>query len=299
MSQEKLAKNIEERLGLRIAVASIPPQGMDSQVFFIQDENKNEYAVKVTNRSTQEDIVYKLLNDKKVDVAYPRLFADFEFNGKCVLILEKIEYPLLDSIPHKNLYRYIPSMINEQKKIHKIKSQYSGLIDTSRSWANILCSTFENSRVDWDEVSRRKGIDGKLLKESIKNFTTKVRAFSFLEKNFALLHTDFNQRNLFVDPNSNKITGIIDWAEAIFGDPIYDFARIRMFIWHFNLGKKVEENYYKIMSYTDHEVDLENLYWLSRVIEYLEAYSEELNKFNVGRMKLHQDFLKNYKWEII
>lgn len=107
------------------------------------------------------------------------------------------------------------------------------------------------------------------------------------------MHTDFNQINLFVDPNSREIAGIIDWGEAIFGDPVYDYARIRLFIWHFNLGFEVLENYYQLLSYTAEQKELENLYFLSRVIEYLAYYSEELNEFNVGRIKLHQNYLEN------
>src|SRR5690606_5572439 len=124
----------------------------------------------------------------------------------------------------------------------------------------------------------------------------KINNTDLPENNFSFLHTDFNQRNLFVDPNSDEITGIIDWEEAMFGDPLYDFARVRMYIWHFDLGEDVVENYYKLLEYTEEQKKLEELYWLSRVIQYLGWYSEELNEFNTGRIKLHQDFLRNYIW---
>lgn len=111
------------------------------------------------------------------------------------------------------------------------------------------------------------------------------------------MHTDFNQRNLFVDLKSDEIKGVIDWSEAIFGDPIYDFARVRMYIWHFNLGEDVIEKYYKLVDFDQKQKNLEQIYWLSRVIEYLAYYSEELNEFNIGRIKLHQNFLENYDWD--
>jgi aminoglycoside phosphotransferase (APT) family kinase protein len=106
------------------------------------------------------------------------------------------------------------------------------------------------------------------------------------------LHTDFNQRNLFVDSGISDLKGIIDWSEAVYGDPIYDFARIRMLIWHFDLGSEVMEKYYKIMQYNKNERFLDSLYFLIRVIEYLAYYSEELNDFNVGRIQLHQRYLR-------
>ena len=82
----------------------------------------------------------------------------------------------------------------------------------------------------------------------------------------------------------------------MFGDPIYDFARVRMYIWHFNLDDNILRQYYELVAFTHEEKNREELYWLSRVIEYLAYYSEELNDFNLGRIKLHQEFLRQYEW---
>ncbi len=123
-----------------------------------------------------------------------------------------------------------------------------------------------------------------------------INKTEIINTSYSFLHTDFNQRNLFVDPNSDEIASIIDWSEAIFEDPIYDFARIRMYIWHFNLGDEVLENYNKLLSFTSERKQLEEIYLLSRIIEYLAYYSEELTKFNLGRISLHQEFLKSYNW---
>ena len=135
--------------------------------------------------------------------------------------------------------------------------------------------------------------------QSVEKIIEKIEKIKFDEDSYSLLHIDFNQRNLFVNPDTNEIAAIIDWGEAMFGDPIYDFARVRMLIWHFKLGDEVVQNYYDLMSYTPEQKKLDDLYWLSRVIEYLAYYSEELNEFNTGRIKLHQDFLRNFNWDIL
>jgi len=136
-----------------------------------------------------------------------------------------------------------------------------------------------------------------MLEILYENIIRKIEETDFIDSSYSFLHTDFNQRNLFVNPNSDEIAGIIDWGEAMFGDPIYDFARIRMFIRHFNLEDKALEEYDKSMSFTSQQKRLEELYWLSRVIEYLAYYSEELNNFNVRRIKLHQEFLRMHEWK--
>lgn len=84
----------------------------------------------------------------------------------------------------------------------------------------------------------------------------------------------------------------------MYGDPIYDFARVRMYIWHFNLKPQTLNSYYTALNLTPAERNYEEIYMLVRIIEYLAYYSEELNEFNTGRIKLHQEFLKNYNWEL-
>lgn len=40
-----------------------------------------------------------------------------------------------------------------------------------------------------------------------------------------LLHGDLGDGEIFVDPYSGAVTAIVDWGDALSGDPLYDFAR--------------------------------------------------------------------------
>lgn len=300
--QKKIILKIEEQLKAKVVDIQIPPQGMDSDVFFIRDNTDNEYAIKQSEGSISDVLAHELLKKNKIDIPVPKLIGTFSFDEKQVLILEKVNFPLLESVPIVEMHRYIPSMIKNLKKIHQIKSDQAGLLtqtEETSSWKEIMLSKFSgaDSSLNWKEIVLRKGLDAKLILKSVDDIIKKIEKIEFIDHSYSLLHTDFNQRNLFINPSSDEITAIIDWGEAMFGDPIYDFARIRMFIWHFNLGNNVLEDYYKLLSFTSEQKQLEELYWLSRVIEYLAYYSEELDEFNVGRIKLHQDFLKEYRWK--
>ncbi len=300
---EKIILKVEEYLKTKIINIKTPPQGMDSQVFFVTDADDKEYAIKYYGRGQSGDVLaLKLLKENKIDVLVPKVFGVFTFENKQVAILEKINFPLLDSIPADQMHRYIPSMIKSLKKIHRIKSDKPGFLiemDKKRSWKDIMLSKFTGAdpNLDWNIIASRKGLDANLILQAVRNIIEIFEKIDFIDKSYSLLHTDFNQRNLFVDPNSDEIAAIIDWGEAMFGDPIYDFARIRMYIWHFNLQNNALENYYKLLSFTPEQKQLEELYWLSRIIEYLAYYSEELNEFNLNRIKLHQGFLREYKWK--
>lgn len=300
--QKKIISKIEDQLKAKVVDIQIPPQGMDSDVFFIRDNTGNEYAIKQSEDSISDILAYELLKKNKIDIPVPKLIGNFCFEEKQVLILEKVNYPLLESVPVGQMHRYIPSMVKNLEKIHEVKSDDAGFLTQTEkkdNWKEIMLSKFlgANLNLNWKQIVLRKGLDASLILKSVDNIIKKIEKTEFINHSYSLLHTDFNQKNLFVNPDSDEITAIIDWSEAMFGDPIYDFARIRMYIWHFYLGNSVLENYYNLLSFTPEQKHLEELYWLSRVIEYLAYYSEDLNEFNVGRIKLHQDFLREYRWE--
>ncbi len=299
--QARLIICIEDKLGVSVEKITTPPQGMSSQVIFIHTHDDKEYVIKYGVDVMNDATVLNLIHKRTIDIPIPDLILSFSFENIAVIILQKIHYPLLQEIPVTEMGRYIPSMIDNLRKIHKITSHTPGTIeidqlDTKVSWYEILLNIFHKEPSYWKEVSSRKGVDGALILKSIEKIIYKIQNTVFSDDGFSLLHTDFNQRNLFVDPNSNEITGIIDWEEAFFGDPLYDMARIRMYIWHFDLGDDVLATYDKKLNYTEEQKQREELYWVMRIIQYLGWYSEELTSFNKGRIQLHQDFLRNYQW---
>lgn len=295
----KLISHIENLLAKKVVATSTPPQGMTSQVFFIKLDNGAEYAVKYGEDAMNDVPALKLIGEKKVDIPIPKLIGHFVFEEVPVIVLQKISFPLLDSIPVAQMARYIPSMVRTLQSLHQVKSDSPRLLmepESTKTWKQMLLATFEGETFDWQEVASRVGVDKDLILHSVDKIISRINKAELPNSDFALLHTDFNQRNLFVDPDRDVITGVIDWEEAMFGDPIFDFARVRMYIWHFNLGPAVENAYYAQLNYSPAERERDHLYWLFRVVQYLGWYSEELNEFNTGRIKLHQAFLREYDW---
>jgi thiamine kinase-like enzyme len=189
-------------------------------------------------------------------------------------------------------------MIRNLRKLHTITSASPGLLtepNSDKTWRDMILNIFTDE-FDWNDVANREGLDKSLILTSVEKMKKKINDADFKDVGYSLLHTDFNQRNLFVNPQTHEIAGIIDWEEAMFGDPIYDFARVRMYLWHFDLGDQAISDYYDLMQFTQQQKKLEDLYWLSHVIQYLAWYSEELTEFNKGRIELHQDYLRAYTW---
>jgi thiamine kinase-like enzyme len=299
--QKRLIAHIEADFNsnLRLENIDVPPQGMSSSVFLIKLANGNECAVKYGNDATKDIPALDLIAEKQIRLTVPAPVASFVFEGVPVIILKRIEFPLFESVLVGEMPKYIPSIVRNLNELHKIKSDKPGRLNEEHgeiTWKDMLLSIFNGGDFDWVEVAERESLDNELILSSVGNITKKIENTTFDLKEYSLLHTDFNQRNLFVDPSSYEISGIIDWEDAMFGDPLYDFARVRMFMWHFNFSEKSISDYYDLVNFSATQKALEELYWLSRVIQYLAWYSEEPTKFNLSRIKLHQDYLKNYIW---
>lgn len=297
--QKRLISYIEGEFNLRITSTQIPPQGMSSSVFFTKTFDDKEYAVKHGIDAMKDIPALDLILREHIRIPVPSVFGSFIFEDVPVVILEKIQFPLLESVPVEEISKYLPSIIENLRKLHTIKSTSPRLLNelnNQKTWKQMMLEIFVGDEFDWQEVARREGIDGNLIVTSVDKIIRKIDDTEFIDDEYSLLHTDFNQRNLFVNPVNHEIAGIIDWEDAMYGDPIYDFARVRMYLWHFNLGDETIKEYYELMDFTPRQKQLEDLYWLSRVVQYLGWYSEELNEFTKGRIKLHQDYLRAYNW---
>jgi hypothetical protein len=240
LKRPSIIEKVEQILKTSIVDSGIPPQGMESAVVLLKDTNGLEYAIKHGEGVINDIKAFELLDEYKVSIPIPKIYGKFIYENKPAIILGKVNFPLLESVDPKDIYKYLPSMIENLKKIHTVKSNETGYItniEKNKTWKDFILSFFtgENSR--------------------------------------------------------------LDWGESMFGDPLFGFANVRLYMWHFKQNENVVKNFYKLLKLNEYQLRIVEIYWLSRVVEYLAYYSEELNAFNSGRIKLHQDFLKNYNWK--
>jgi thiamine kinase-like enzyme len=297
----EIIKEIEKLLQIQVTATTIPPQGMDSDVFLIKDHENKEYAIKCSRNGMNEVNVLQHIYNQEINIPIPKMFGNFSFEEKTVIIFEKINFPLLEEIPAEKRYLYIPSMIKNLQKIHTITSDTCGRLSDENqtlSWKELVLHRYSGNHPEfnWNEVMQRNGVDKELIQQSIINILKQIEHQNFLTHSYSLLHTDFNQRNLFMNPEKHEVAAIIDWGEAMFGDPLYDFARVRMYMWHFSLGKKTLDNYYQMLQLTEAEKKLEELYFVDQILHYIAWYSEVDDEFNKGRLTKHQTFLNEYSW---
>lgn len=90
------------------------------------------------------------------------------------------------------------------------------------SWRNFLEAIADPNQYDWSRVGdlvSSRWVDRYLHKL--------VSLLTHCPERKQLVHADFGSNNVITDRSS--ITGVIDWSDAMFGDPLYDVANI--FFW--------------------------------------------------------------------
>jgi hypothetical protein len=88
------------------------------------------------------------------------------------------------------------------------------LVDSSVSWGAELSRTLEQLDVLPTELASR-------VREVMPRFIDGVSGVTPV-----LLHGDLHPRHLYAD--GSDLTGILDWGDARYGDPLFDLARVSM-----------------------------------------------------------------------
>src|SRR3989344_9173453 len=207
-AQEKIIKQVQEILTIKVVKVQIPKQGMDGSIFIIRDEKDKEFAVKYSTNAFNDVLALELIKNNNLPIPVPKMYGYFPFKKGTVVILEKINFPLLETIPRDKQHKYINSMLVNLNKIHSIKSSTAGLLNNQNknmSWKDLLLFKYSDSHpwFKWKEIIHRDGVNSDLIQSSIKNIVKKIKETKFITTSYSFLHTDFNQRNLFVNPVTN------------------------------------------------------------------------------------------------
>lgn len=268
---------LSNQIKAEITEITLPKQGADSIVFFIKTGSDLQFAVKIGLDVNYDISALKLLSTHNIDFI-PQVYSTFHLGKLFILITEKIEGPLYHDIPQSEKSFYFESIIKRAKEIQVIKNQHAGLIEDclkgkGQDWKQYLQSKYngEHRYFDWEEIFKRNGVDRIVVERTIQDVQRRISNIRSLLNN-SMLHTDLNQRNMFVDRTSKKIISIIDWTESIFGDPLYEFARVRMNI-RFNQPEN-ESLFLGLLQLSEAELSTEQLYFDIHMLDYVNWYSE-------------------------
>ena len=283
--EEKIIEYINFNFGQILSQLKFPKQGMSGSVFFIKIEKLGEVVVKY-GKHVDKDIYYlKLVKNELPEFKVPKVYGSFQLENIHVVVLEKINGKLFGEIEVYDLPNYFNSVMFTLNTLHKIRIENS-------DWKKYLLEIFENGNLNWEEIMSRKNLDKKLVQNTRNHLLGKIQATNFILNSYSLLHTDFNQSNLFVNEGTHEITGVIDWEEVAYGDRIYDFARFHLHLWHRGVSENIIDKFLESLNFNTEEQKREKLYFDIFVLHYLAYYSEMDDEFCRSRILMHENYLK-------
>lgn len=101
------------------------------------------------------------------------------------------------------------------------------------TWRDFLTTEgMADGFVDWDGVRARATLDQTRLIEAA--WETAARLIPACPEERALLHGDFSLDNIVA--GHDGITGVIDWSNALHGDPLWDVARTDLWAPHLSFA---------------------------------------------------------------
>jgi len=95
----------------------------------------------------------------------------------------------------------------------------------SASWRDYLAAIVENHAEgfhrDWHALFRDSFLEREVYEAVYRRM---LRLAAHCPEERALIHNDYQFENILAE--GGRITGVIDWANALYGDPLYDVARL-------------------------------------------------------------------------
>jgi aminoglycoside phosphotransferase (APT) family kinase protein len=80
--------------------------------------------------------------------------------------------------------------------------------------------------VEWGQVSVKDFGDQQPINRLLEKKTAILEKIHYLSSEYSptLVHNDIKGEHILADPQSGRITGILDWADAVIGSPAGDIA---------------------------------------------------------------------------
>ena len=206
------------------------PQGEESQSFAFQ-HGESDYVVRVNkNADGFKKDLFAYENFTKPELPIPEIIHIGPLEEYAICISRRacgVTLQDLDAAALPQMAGPTARVLNEISGSNVDRITGFGVFDSSgigreKSWRSFLVSIGDPGRYDWALASR--SVDMRLVHRLIELVN---RFAEHCPEERKLVHGDFGSNNVLA--NAGKITAVIDWSEALVGDPLYDVANI--FFW--------------------------------------------------------------------
>jgi hygromycin-B 4-O-kinase len=204
--------------------------GEDSQTFrFDSEDGKFIFRVNPSAEVFRKDrFVYERFAAPKLPIPKALLIGQLEDHFYCVS--QEMPGRTLEDLDPEHISQLLVPTCEVWRAI--AESDLSGISEcglfdskgaaTFSTWHDFLVGNLDAAKRQWESVHSDANVN--LINEWVDTF--QLLAASCPEER-GLVHGDFGSNNVLAE--GKQITGVVDWSEAMIGDPLYDVANI--FFW--------------------------------------------------------------------
>lgn len=274
---EELLAQAEIILGQSFHAWQQPANGADHLVVLATTAHGQDMVLKA---GTEADIDAAALHHlQSSGIPLPHILAVGSVTGMSqsypLLIMSRIKGRLLTEVADTS-HHYLAQLVAIMQRAHGVTSPVgAGLVQpdftgSSPSWHDYLHGILngEDPAFNWSAITESPWVDATLLARALNQVAARVDVLPSLPQP-RLLHGDLNPSNIFV--HHGRIIGIIDWSYARFGDPLYDFARLRMNPL-IRSHPAALAKYFSLLKLDAEQCEREETYYLCNLVEYVNWY---------------------------
>lgn len=225
--------------------------GETSQAFFFNSNNK-DFVIRVNSKKysfEKDKFAYQHFGSSIVPI--PKILKIGMFDAKYYYaISEKAKGKDLDNFNEKMHRRLLPQLISILDHIHRIKIDISrgkfGYWDgsgktTFDSWKAFMLNYEDDVNSNWNKLYKNTFLE----KNVVNKVCERIKELAgYLPVERFLVHGDYGFNNVISD--GERITGVLDWGESMYGDFLYDVAWLEFYSSGIRYGEIFKKHYLDI-----------------------------------------------------
>lgn len=253
---EKVVKFLRQNFDKKIFNISFLKGGEQSQAFSFNSNTRN-LVIRINNQAysfKKDNYAYKHFENP--DLPIPEILTIGKLDEKYFYAISEVaEGKTLDTLDKDTKLKLLPQIILIHDAIRKIKIKDDGKFgdwDSKGnakfdSWKEFIIGKKDNVYKNWKKLYKETFLEKTIVEKITKRIAILLE---FLPEERYLIHGDYGGDNMTSD--GEKITGVLDWGESKYGDPLYDIGWMDFF----NEDLSYKEIFYD--HYKDEGFNIEN-----------------------------------------
>ena len=235
MITKNFIKELSKKLKSEVIYHKRFESGRANPVFLIRLKNKQEYVLKLYSkekiyRYRNDAAVFNLFSNNKL---VPNIIVTGDWKDGKYLVMTKLEGKESSRLTDKMLY----DVGRLTAQLHSVQNNKFGKIHNPRfkTWKSFL------SQLNKKYLKRLENTEFKHLIPKIRKYLTKNSSVIPNIKKGSFIHDDIQPQNIFF--KDSKLTGIIDFDRAFWGDPMYELPYCETSFSHLYKGNAAKPFY--------------------------------------------------------